>query len=702
MNGISRSIARAAGLGLVAGGVGLAVAQSPAGGSADPVAPSINNNFGYPIGFSVEKMDPKADPRRDFRRYAAGRWTDAAVIPADSLRVSGIDVLKKQVEVQIGTLLDEAARASATAARGSPTQQVGDFYASGMNERRLAELGVAPIKPDLARIAAIDGRKSLAEALARLAVATNDPVLIGAIVGTDTVDRRRYTIYVGDSDLPLGTDNYLKPEFEKIREGYLRQVADYLIIAGSTSADAKSAAQRILAIETRIAAKKLTPVEQRDPAKRFQKMRYDDLKAMVGNVDLDAYFGALGLPTGGEVIVVEAAALRERNALLAELPLADTKVYLDWELVRRAAPYLTPAFLVPGKAFAEVLYGKFELPPRDRLVAQQISGKLGHPLGQLYVARYLSPDAIAAAEDLVARIKSEFRGRVEKSRWVAHATRREALAKFDTMKVGVGRPAQWIDYAAVEIRRDDYFGNVARINEFRVRRELARFGKPVQQDGFAVPNATQPTDINAAYQPDKNSIEIPAAFLQPPFYDPKADPALNFCSLGAVIGHEFTHGFDSSGRLYDSQGNVRDWWTAADAKHFEQEAQKLVRQASAVEILPGLHINGQLSVGENLADVGGVSLGAAALKRYLHDHPQQNRKIDGLTQTQRCYLAWAQAWADKANEGWLRQVLPVDGHPPGVYRMLAPAQHERSFYEAFGIRAGDPAWLDPKNRVALW
>jgi len=702
MNGICRSIARAAGLGLVAGGIGLASAQSPPSGSADPAAPSIANNFGFPIGFSVEKMDPKANPRRDFRRYAAGRWTDAAVIPADSLRVSGIEVLGKQVEAQIGTLLDEAARASATAAPGSPTQQVGDFYVSGMDERRLTELGVAPIKPDLDRIAAIDGRKSLAEALARLAVATNDPVLLGATVGTDTVDRRRYTIYFGDSDLPLGADNYLKPEMQKIRDGYLRQVADYLVIAGSTPADAKAAAERVLAIETRVAARKLTPVEQRDPAKRFQKMRYDDLKAMLGNVDLDAYFAALGLPTGGEVIVVEAAALRERNAMLAELSPADTKVYLRWELVRRASPYLTPAFLVPGKAFAEVLYGKIELPPRNRMVAQQVSGKLGHPLGQLYVAKHLSPDAMAAAEDLVARIKSEFRGRVEKSRWLAPATRREALAKFDTMKVGVGRPAQWIDYAAVDIRRDDYFGNVARINEFRLRRALARFGKPVQEDGFAVPNATQPTDINAAYQSDKNSIEIPAAFLQPPFYDPKADPALNFCSLGAVIGHEFTHGFDSSGRLYDSKGNVRDWWTAADAKHFEQEAQKLVRQASAVEVLPGLHINGQLSVGENLADVGGVSLGAAALKRYLREHPQQNRKIDGLTQTQRCYLAWAQAWADKSNEGWLRQVLPVDGHPPGVYRMLAPAQHERSFYEAFGIRAGDPAWLDPARRVALW
>jgi putative endopeptidase len=208
--------------------------------------------------------------------------------------------------------------------------------------------------------------------------------------------------------------------------------------------------------------------------------------------------------------------------------------------------------------------------------------------------------------------------------------------------------------------------------------------------------------VNAAYQPSLNSIEIPVAFLQAPFYDAKADAAVNFCSLGAVIGHEFTHGFDSMGRLYDAKGNLRDWWTAADAKHFGAEAQKLVRQAAAVEVLPGLRINGELSVGENLADVGGVSLAHAALQRHLRAHPKENRKIDGMSPSQRCHLAWAQMWADKSNEGYLRQTLPVDGHPPGLYRMLAPSQHDRSFYEAFGIRAGDAMWFDPKNRVAIW
>ena len=645
-------------------------------------------------------MDLTADPRKDFRRYAAGRWIDAAVIPADDLRVSGIQVLVKRVEVQIGTLLDEAERAGATAARGSPAQQVGDFYRSGMDEKRLTELGVTPLQPDFDRIAAIDGRKSLADTLARLAVATNDTIVLGAAVGTDTVDRKRYTIYVGDGDLPLGVDNYLKPEMQKIRDGYVRQVAAYLVIAGSTPEDAKAAAERILAIETRIAGKKLTPVEKRDLAKRYQKMRYDDLRSMLGNVD-DAYFADFGLPTGGEVIVLEGAALRERNAMLAELPLSDTKSYLRWELLRRAAPYLTPAFLSPGKAFAEVLYGHIELPPRDRAVAQQVAGKLGHPLG-------------SCTWRSTCRPRPRRRPRI----WCC-ASRPSSAVGWRRMPGVAQHPAR----GAGEVRHDEgRRGRSGAMDRPHGRRHPAR--RLLRQCGAdqRVQVASRPRQVGQASAgrrlcraerdaADRHQRRLPG---QPEQHrDPGGIPAgavlrsqgrpgAYFCALGAVIGHEFTHGFDSLGRLYDAKGSVRDWWTAADARHFEKETQKLVRQASAVEVVPGLHINGELSVGENLADVGGIALGAAALDRYLRDHPQENRKIDGLTQTQRCYLSWAQAWADRSNEGWLRQILPVDGHPPGVYRMIAPAQHERAFYQAFGIRAGDPAWLDPKRRVSIW
>ncbi len=700
-NATAHHIAVAAGIGL------LAALNAPASAQTNATATAAANeaalkNFSFPYGFSTEKMDLTADPRKDFRRYAAGRWMDAAKLPSDTVRISGIDVLVKRVEVQIQSVVDEAARAGATAAKGSPTQQVGDFYVSGMDEKRLTELGVAPLKPELDRIDAIKDRKGLAEALARLSAVTNDTILFGPTVSTDTIDRQRYAVYVVDGNLPLGLDNYLKPGAQKIRDAYLKRVADYLVLIGSSPDEAKASAAKILAIETRIAGKKLTPVEKRDPAKRFARMRYEELKGMLGSVDLDAYFAALGLPTGGEIIVQELAPMRERNALLTELPLADTKTYLRWELLRRTSAYLTPEFVAINKTFSDAIYGNVDLPPRSQLVALEVAGALGHPLGQLYVAKYSSPETRKAAEDLVARVKAEFRGRIEKSAWLSPPTRREALTKLDAMQVRVGYPAQWIDYRGVEIRRDDYFGNVLRINEFKTRRDVTRLGKPVKEGTFVVPGSTLPTVVNAAYQPSLNSIEIPVAFLQAPFYDAQADAAVNFCSLGAVIGHEFTHGFDSMGRLYDAKGNLRDWWTAADAKHFAAEAQKLVKQAAAVEVLPGLHINGELSVGENLADVGGVSLAHSALQQYLRAHPKENRKIDGMNPSQRCHLAWAQMWADKSNEGYLRQTLPVDGHPPGVYRMLAPAQHDGSFYEAFGIRAGDAMWFDPKNRVAIW
>jgi len=695
------SVAMAAGLVLGAAGITAVHAASPATPPAE-ARPALLDNFGFPFGFDVSKMDLKADPREDFRRYAAGRWMEAATLPPDRVRVSSVDVLSKRVDVQIKSVLEDATRASATAARGSPTQQVGDFYASGMDEKRLTDLGVAPLKPELDRIAEISGRKELSEALARLSTVTNDTVLFGPTVSTDTNDRQRYTVYVVDADLPLGLNNYLKPDAQKIRDAYVKRIADYLVLAGSTPDEAKASAAKILAIETRIAGKKLTPVEKRDPAKRFTRMRYDELRAMLGSVDLDTYFTALGLPPGGEVIVQELAPIRERNALLIELPPADTQVYLRWELLRRMSAYLTPAFIEINKTFTESMYGKIDVPPRNEMVAVEVAGALGHPLGQLYVAKYSSPETRKAAEQLVAMVKAEFRGRIEKDSWLSPPTRREALTKLDGMKVSVGYPAEWIDYTEVDIRRDDYFGNVVRVNEFKMRRDVARLGKPVKEDTFVIPNSTLPTVVNAAYQPSLNSIEIPVAFLQAPFYDAKADAGVNFCSLGAVIGHEFTHGFDSMGRLYDAKGNVRDWWTEADAKHFGVEAQKLVKQAAAVEVLPGLHINGELSVGENLADVGGVSLAHAALQRYLLANPNENRQIDGMSPSQRCHLAWAQVWADKSNEGWLRQTLPVDGHPPGLYRMLAPSQHDLSFYEAFGITAGDAMWLPETDRVHIW
>jgi putative endopeptidase len=663
---------------------------------------SALNNFGFPLGFSVEKMDANADPRQDFRRYAAGRWLDAAKIPSDSVRISNIDVLVKVVEAQQLALLEEAARDSINAPKGTPLQQVGDFFAAGMDESRLIELGVKPLQPELDRIAKIQDKKSLAEEVARLNLLTDDILLLGLVVGTDPSDRTRSKIYIGDAELYMGLDNYLKPEAQPIRAAYVKLITDSLVIVGNAPEVAAAVAAKVLAMDTRIAAKKLTPVELQDPAKRFVGMSYANFKAQLSNFDVDTLFRSQGMPTSGELIVVQANALRERNAMLAELSLDDTKAYLSWELLRRSTAYLTPAFLGPQQAFSQAMYGKIDMPPLNQRMAAVVPNKLGHPLGQVYVNKHFSTDTKREVEDLIQRVRAEFRERVAKNSWLEPSTRAEALKKLDAARIDVGYPATWIDYSDVDIRRDDYLGNVQRINEFVGRRNLAKYGKPVVEDGFAMAGHTLPTVINAAYQSDRNGIEIPAAFLQAPFYDPKADPASNFCALGAVIGHEITHGFDSQGRQYDEKGNFRNWWTDADAQRFVSEANKLVGQADAVEVLPGLHINGQLAVGENLADVGGISLGHAALKKYLREHPEKDRTIDDLSQDQRCFLSWAQVWADKSNEGWLKQKTPTDPHPPGVYRMIAPAQHEQGFYEAFGIRAGDPMWLQEKNRVTIW
>ncbi len=494
---------------------------------ADP-APTASadaaRNFGFPLGFSPSKMDTTADPRQDFRRYAGGRWLDAAKIPADQLEISGYLVMQETVQTQLRDLLQEAARTGGAAPKGSPAQQVGDFYASGMDVERLKSLGVQPLVPEFERIAKVQGPTALAEELARLQLTTGSSVILGAVVAPHPQDRTRMTIYLGDASLGLGVDNYLKPDAQRIRDGYVAMITDYLVIAGWKPEAARATAQMVLAVETRVARKKLTPLERRDPAKRFVPMPYADLKRLMSNVDLDTYFQSTGLPTGGEIVVVEVEALRERNAILAEYSPEQSRAYLQYELLRRMAPYLTPAFDVPDAAFSVVLYGKDVTPPRDKQVAEGTPGLLGHPLSQLYVAKYMTPESRREVEAMVARIKAQFRARIERNGWLSPETRAQALAKLDKTEIRVGYPSKWIDYTGVVVRRDDYVGNAMRLNEFLERRELAKLGKPVELDHFAMPKLTLPIVINAGYDPSWNGIEIPAAFLQPPFYDRQGRP----------------------------------------------------------------------------------------------------------------------------------------------------------------------------------
>ncbi|MBP8154884.1 MAG: M13 family metallopeptidase [Nitrospira sp.] len=660
--------------------------------------------FGYPVGFSVSKMDTSVSPRKDFTRYAAGKWYDAMEIPADQKGVSGLSLISKRTDVLLGQLVEEATRKAASAPKGSPTQQVGDLYAAGMDEARLKALGNALLQPVFQRIRAISDKQQLPSEIARLQLATNDTIMLGGAVTPGIRDKSKYIFVVSDSSLLLSNfEDYYKPEAARYREAYLKNVTDTLVFAGFNISESRAFADKALAIETRIAKVRQPLLDQNEPDKRYLLMRYEELKALTPAFDWDAYFATIGLTPPTEVTAVETKAMAERSAILSELSLDDLKMLLMWEYLRRVTGGLSPDFNEPKLALSRTYFGdSFALPTRSKQVLDTIAGTIGHPMARLFVEKNFSAESKRAVEDMVGRVHAEFRSRLAKNTWLTKATRQQALYKLDKVKISVGYPEKWIDYSAVDIRPGEYFGDLERISEFLAQRNLARWGGPVAEDEFANPSETLPTLINAGYDPLRNAIEIPAAFLQPPIYDPKGDPATNFCAIGAVIGHEITHGFDSGGRHYDEIGRARNWWVKTDEVKFNKETQKLVRQSSNYQVLPGLQANGELTVTENLADVGGIAFAYGALTKYLKAHPEEDTSIDGLSQAQRCFIAWGQVWSDKIREGFLRQITATNPHAAGQYRAYAAAQHEPGFYAAFGIRPGDPMWLAPKDRARIW
>jgi len=655
-------------------------------------------------GFSVKKMDDSISPKTDFYRYSSGTWLDNTTIPSDQLSVSTILFQIEQIKTQLESIVLQASKRSSKVAKGSAIQQVGDYYRAGINKNYLTKLGISPLEPLFKKINAITSPQSLAQVIAELQVEFNSVFLIEVGISADINDIQRYSIFIRDAGLDLQSkDLYLKKENAHIRKFYLKYITEVLTIAGVPNLIAAKNAQEILSLETRIATKKLSPVDMRDPNKKYTKMSFSQVESLLSNIDIKVYFKTLNLPTDSELIVLEKQSLENINQIMGDYSLEDIKTYLRWQVLRKSIAYLTPEFDKPIHSFNEAVYNKkMDIAPRSEKVTDSMRLLLGHPLSQLYISKYFSNDVKIKTEAIVADIKSLFRNRLVNNNWLSESTKKTALEKLDKTVITVGYPEQWINMSLVDIRADDYFGNMLRLNEFKVQRNLSKYGKAVTIDGFSVAGSTMPIDTNAAYSLSSNKIEIPAAFIQAPFYDSKVDIAVNYCSLGAVIGHEITHGFDSQGRLYDPDGNIRNWWTDEDAANFKKETAKLVKQADNYEVLPGLTLNGKLTVGENLADVGGISLGYEALEKYLLAHPQENKKIDGLTPQQRCFLTWGQLWASKTNPQSLRQTTATDPHPARPYRTFSPSQHNAAFFKAFDIKKGDPMWLDKQDRVNIW
>ena len=652
------------------------------------------------LGYSPTNMDTSVSPRQDFYRYAAGNWLKRTEIPASEADVGGFTKLSENLDKQLLTLIKEAASVT-DASKGSPRQQVGDYYKAAMDEKRLDELGAKPLEADLQRIAASGATPAEYAALvARLQAGYGATPLLNAAAVPDAKNSSTRVLVLIPGLQVLERDEYSKPEHQRLRSIYRDYIASLLSGIGQSADKAKIHAEQVLAMEAEMAAARLTPLQSRDPAKTYNMMTLDQAQALIPALDLRVFLKTLEVDAPEMVQVLDIDGLKAVQKALANRPAEELKTLLRWFLLASRTSELGRPWRFLDEEFSRVRQGLKTVPERERVVTRQIAAQLFHPLSQLYVEAYFPESTRRDIIEMVGHVKDEFAERLRRNTWLDEPTRAAALDKLSKIDIQVGYPGEWIDFSGVEIRPDDHFGNLQRLTDFAYRRDMAQIGKPVLKDRFAVPTKTTPISVNAAYNPTANTIDITAAIVQPPFYKPGADAAVNYCTIGAVIGHEITHGFDSQGRQFGPAGNLRDWWTPQASGEFKTRTDVLVDQYCHYEILPGLMHNGALTLTENTADLGGITLAHAALQRYLAKNPLP--LIDGLDADQRCFVSWSLMWAYKARSERLRLLVSTDVHAISSIRAIAPLLHLNAFHKAFGTQEGNPMWRAPEKRVEIW
>jgi putative endopeptidase len=648
--------------------------------------------------FSVANMDPTVDPRVDFGRYAAGNWYKTTEIPADKSSWGSFNQLDERNRYLIRHVLEEAA--ARPGEPGSLSQKVGDFYATAMDITAIDAAGMKPIEADLARVDAVASADDFIKVVASVQKSNGMP-LFRRFVSADDKQSDTYILSLSQGGLGLPTrDYYFDPRFEKERAAYLEHIARMFTLAGETADSAQAQAAMAFGMEKALAEVSKTPIQLRDPIANYHKMTPAELAAASPGFPVQTYFDAIG--RAGEtrpLVVRQPEFFMAVGRLLQAKPIADWKVYLRWRVLADAAPDLSASFEKESFHFnSTVLSGTPEMEPRWQRMARVLDTEIGQAVGRLYVDRYFPPEVRVRLNALVGNIEAAMKAHLEKVDWMSEPTRAKALEKFARFRAMIGYPLKWRDYAGLTIQRDSYFENIRRADAFETRRQLGRIGQKVDRDEFTF---LPPQAVNAYFQSSANQIVFLAGILQPPFFDPAADDAVNYGGIGMVIGHEITHGFDDRGRLYDADGNLADWWTEADAGQFRARAQKLVDEFSHFEALPGLPVNGELTLGENIADLGGLAVAYDALQRSLAGRPPPP-KIDGFTPEQRFFLAYGQLWRTKFRDSALRRQVMSNEHSPGQFRAFGPLVNLPEFYAAFGIKEGDPMWRPPEQRAKIW
>ncbi len=645
----------------------------------------------------LKNFDLAVKPQDDFFRYANGTWVKNNPIPADQSRWGSFNELAERNQANLRTICERvAAKADGASAI---EKMVGDFYASGMDEAAINAAGAKPLQPELDRIAAI---KSPADVLKTIAHLQTFGVSCGFRFGSqpDLKQSDREMASLGQGGLGLPERGYYFNDDEKsqkIRQQYLAHVINLFVLLGEPRESATVSAQAVLALETKLALNTLARVQLRDPYRSYHKMKLSDAAAKTPGIDFKVFFTERGAPAFEDVNLAHPEYFKGFEAALATVPVADWQAYLRWHLGRHAAPYLSAPFDQEQFAFnGVILTGVKEQKPRWKRVVGVVDGNLGEALGQLYVAEYFPPEAKVRMAKLVEDLRASLRDRIEALAWMDAPTKAKAQAKLAAFGVKIGYPGKWRDYSTVKIARDDYLGNVLRVDAFEVARRLARIGQAVDRTEWGM---TPPT-VNAYYNPPNNEIVFPAGILQPPFFDFKADDAVNYGGIGAVIGHEMTHGFDDSGAKFDAQGNLNNWWSDDSAKNFKARTTAIVKQFAGYETVPGVHLNGELTQGENIADLGGLKVAYYALQKALADKPRD--PINGFTPEQRFFLNWAAVWRGDALEAERRRLANIDPHAPGEFRVNGPLSNLDEFAKAFVVPDSAPMRRPAETRVTIW
>ena len=647
-------------------------------------------------GIAVEYIDPAVRAQDDLFTHMNGKWLATTEIPADKASWGSFAKLRDDIQPQLRAIIEGAA---ANKAGGPEAQRIGDFYASFMDEAKLEQLGLTPLNAELAKIDAVNNKKQLPALIAHLnKIGVTAPYGYG--IHQDNKDSTKYVVDLGQDGLGLpDRDYYLKADDKKLADAlakYELHVAKMLTMAGD--AHGAVTAHAIVEFEKELAKIQWTKVELRDPVKAYNKVDIAKLDKVAPGYDWNAYLADAGVKGKVTYVIVgQPSYLKGMTALLAKTPLDTLKAYFRWHLLQSSAPYLSKAYVDENFAFyGTVLSGVTEQRPRWKRGVSVTEGALGEAVGKIYVEQNFPAERKARMQALVNNLLAAYKTSIDQLDWMSPVTKKQAQDKLAKFTTKIAYPNHWRDYSKLVVSKDDLVGNVLRSREFEYNKELAKLGKPIDREEWGM----TPQTVNAYYNPEMNEIVFPASILQAPFFNADADDAVNYGAIGGVIGHEISHGFDDQGAQYDGDGNLRDWWTAQDHKNFAAKTKMLVEQYNQFSPLPGYHVNGELTLGENIADNSGIAIAYKAYKLSLGG--KEAPVIDGLTGDQRFYMGFAQVWRLKMREAQQIVQIKTDPHSPGQFRANGPMRNQPGFYDAFNVKPGDKMYLEPKDRVIMW